>query len=420
MEALIILFGELAFALLAPIFTLFVDLVGAVVSAIAGAFGGAASGTPSASPRLRKAARVTPVVLTSVAVVMILGLGVVNQFFFDDAVRYIFDQAERRSGVVADCDSIDGSLFAGRVQLGDCSIRRTDHPTTTFEIDARRLNVDLRITSLLGEARFDEASVVGLDGWVATRSADTDTPGENADRPRRAFSVDRLQVADTRLRLTGVNKDGNAFELPIEVETRAIEPLRSRYALFDALFRSNARGSFAGAPFRIATAVIDDGRSTSWHAEDVPVASLGTVTGGLLAWFSSGTVDVSVQDEWQIDDNVSIDMDWQLDFADVEVGAPEGTVALTRLAAAPLTRYVNSLDGDFPMSFTMVVNESQFEFQSSLAASGLWDAVGESVNRVLEKFGVLLEDAGNTGNRLKEGTKSVLDRLRQPEDDDRE
>lgn len=113
-------------------------------------------------------------------------------------------------------------------------------------------------------------------------------------------------------------------------------------------------------------------------------------------------------------------MDWRLQFADVEVSAPPGIGALARVASEPLISYVNSLDGEFPLEFQMVVNENQFEFKSSLAAAGLWSAVGESVNKTLGAFGIDLKSSAQTGDAIKEGAKSVLDRLRKPKEEDPE
>ena len=115
--------------------------------------------------------------------------------------------------------------------------------------------------------------------------------------------------------------------------------------------------------------------------------------------------------------NGSVGMRCGLDFTDVAVEAPPGTASLARIAAAPFIRYINRQDGHFPLEFQMVLDESQFEYQSSLAAAGLWTAVGESVNRVLASFGIELEDADETGDTIKERAKSVLERLRKPKDD---
>lgn len=324
--------------------------------------------------------------------------------------------AEKRIGITTICHEIDGSLFAGRVDLRNCTVRRPSHPTSSFDLNVGEVSLDLRVTSLLGTADIEVARVVGLDGWVASdrRMNGQQDNAEQAEKPRRAFVIGDLDVSEVSIKLSGINPDGNPFELPIEIGQIKSQPLRSRLALFDILFRSNLTGSIDGAPFEISTSTIQDGRQTAWRAEQVPVASFGALSGGPLSWFSAGYVDVFVDDQWQRGDSLSIDMDWRLQFEEVEVKAPAGTGALTQIASEPLIRYVNGLDGQFPLEFQMVVNESQFEFKSSLAAAGLWSAVGESVNDILGKFGVDEEKASETGNAIKEGAKSVLDRLRKP------
>lgn len=418
MEALILIFGELVFALLAPFFVIVVELVGSLLG-LTFSFGIGRKTQDVASSRT---ARIIAMGLMTLAALLLSIIWVVNSFYFDSAVRYVFGVAEKRSGIVTSCQTIDGSLFAGRVDLRNCTIRRLSHPTSSFDLSLDEVFLDLRVTSLLGTANIDTARVAGLDGWVGSdrSSRDPEAAAEQVEKPRRAFVIDKLDVSDGRIKLSGTNPDGNAFELPVAISQIRSEPLRSRLALFDIMFRSNLAGSIADAPFEVSTSVIQDGRTTAWRAEQVPVASLGAMIGGPLSWFSSGYVDMFVDDQWQRGDALSIDMDWRLVFADVEVSAPPGTGALGRIASEPLTRYVNGLDGHFPLEFTVVVNESQFEFESSLAAAGLWSAVGDSVNKVLKTFGFDTEKASETGNALKEGAKSVLDRLRKPKDDEPE
>lgn len=416
MEGLILVFGELVFAILTPFVVLVVDLVGSVLG-LTISFG---TGRKTGAVGTGRTARVIALVLLGFATLTLIAIWIVNSFYFENAVRHVFGMAERRSAITTTCESIEGSLFAGRVDLQNCTIRRPSHPASSFDLRVDEVALDLRVTSLLGTASIDVARVVGLHGWI---DSDRSTVGQNdgieqAQKPKRAFVIGDLDVSDVDITLSGTNPDGNRFQLPVEIGQITSQPLRSRLALFDILFRSNSAGSIAGAPFEISSSPIPDGRQTTWRAKQVPVASIGALTGGALSWFTAGTVDVHVDDRWQRADSLSVDMDWKLQFEDVEVNAPTGAGAMTRLASGPLTRYVNGLDGHFPLEFQVVVNESQFEFKSSLAAAGLWSAVGESVNKVLGTLGIDLENASETGNAIKEGAKSVLDRLRKPKSDE--
>jgi len=412
MEALILIFGELVFAILVPFVTLIVDLIGSIIGVIISV------GTGKSADRIltSRLARTIALVLISIAVLILTATWTVNRFFFEETVRYVFGQVEQRAGIETTCQEIDGSLFAGRVDLRNCTIRRPTDPSSSFDLSVDGITVDIRVTSLLGTARIDTARVVGLEGWVKNDRSQVNDLEASArpEKPRRAFVIGDLFVSGTSIELSGINPDGNPFKLPVEIQQIESQPLRSRLALFDILFRSSASGTIAGSPFEISTSPIADGRQTSWRAEKVPVASFGALTGGPLSWFSAGSVDVFVDDQWQRGNSTSIDMDWRLMFSNIEVSAPPGTGALARLASGPLTRYVNSFDGEFPLEFEMVMNENQFEYQSSLAAAGLWTAVGDAVNRTFSAFGIDLGAASDTGDAIKEGAKSVLDRIRKP------
>ena len=418
MEAIALIIGELVFAILAPFVAIAVEAVGAVISALISFL----TGKPTeklASSRFARLVALTLAVLTGLVFGCIL---IINIFFFEDAARFVLGKVESRAGIATECDDIGGSLLFGRVDLRNCSIRRQEHPTSSFELNVSEVSIDLRITSMLGTATLDTARVVGLSGWARSdrSQAPDDRVDSDGERPRREFEVRDLQVTDVRVRLSGSNPDGNRFDVSIDIDQVQVMPLRSRFALFDVLFRSNASGSLDGAPFRLSSSVIPDGRRTEWRAEKVPIASFGSITGGILSWFSSGYVDVYVNDEWERSDATAINMEWDLRFSQIEVTPPPGTGRVARFVTAPLTRYVNSFEGEFPLEFEMVLNEDQFLHQSSLAAAGVWSAIGEAANNALSVIGINLESPEDTGESLKEGMKSILERARKPADQNKE
>lgn len=418
MEALILIFGEMIFALLAPLVAAVVDLIAAILAALF-------SFVPSRrkEPRISSAAaKKILAVLLAIAVVIFGALFVINKFYFADSVRMVFGALERRSAVVTSCEEIEGSVFSGRISLGKCTIVRSEHPNTKFDLELDKVDFDLELGSLFGTADVETAHISGLRGSVNKHQVQVGPESDEVvEKPRRSFVIQDLKIEDVEVDLTGTNKDGGRFELPVHLVSVSSAPLRSRLALFDILFRSNADGEIAGAAFEIRTGGDSNGRQTVWLASDIPVANFGAMAGGVLSWFSNGVVDVYVEDNWRRDGQLEIDMDWRLDFRNVEVQAPDSAGAMTRLATGPIVDYVNSYDGEFPFEFQMTINESQFEYKSSLAAAGLWTAVGESINKVLAGFGIDISDSAlETGEKLKEGAKSVLDRLRKSDDDNKD
>ena len=415
MEALILIFGEMIFALLAPLVAVVVDLIGAILASIFSFFP-----TRHREPRLSSgAARKLLIVLLAIAAVILGALFVVNKFYFAESVRMVFGALEGRAGIETQCSEISGSVFSGQITLGKCKIDRTDHSSSDFQLELDSVDFDLQLSSLLGTAEVQTGHISGLRGSVIRHQAQRDVDNDTVEKPRRAFVIQDLKIEDVAINLSGFNKDGGKFELPVHVTSATSAPLRSRLALFDILFRSNATGDIAGAEFEIETGGDSAGRQTIWRASDVPVANFGEMAGGALSWFHDGVVDVYVEDNWRRDGQLEIDMDWRLGFRDIEVQAPATAGVMTRVATGPIVDYVNSREGEFPFEFQMVINESQFEYKSSLAAAGLWTAVGESVNNILARFGIDVgRSASETGEKLKEEAKSVLDRLRRPKEED--
>lgn len=414
MEALILIFGEMIFAILAPFVAAVVDLIGVILAAIFSFIPGRRQERRVGSGAAKKML----IAFLAVGALIFAMLFVVNTFYFADSVRLVFDALERRSGIETRCSEINGSVFSGKISLDECAVARAGHASADFQLELDSVDIDLQISSLLGTAEVQTAQIAGLRGLVRRHEPAEQVDG-GVEKPRRAFVIQDLTIEGVDVTLSGFNKDGGVFELPVQVNSATSAPLRSRLALFDVLFRSNATGAIAGAEFEIKTAGDSGGRQTVWRASDVPVASFGAMMGGVLSWFSDGVVDVYVEDRWRRGDRLEIDMDWRLGLRDVEVKAPDSAGAMTRLATGPIVAYVNRHDGDFPFEFQLTLNEDQFAYKSSLAAAGLWTVVGESLNNVLTELGIEMpESAEQTGEQLKQGARSLLDRLRKPPEEE--
>ncbi len=189
MEALVLIFGEIIFALLAPLVAVVVDLIGAVLAFIF-----------SFVPFGRKVPRVSGgaakkvlIVLLAIAVVIFGALFVTNKFYFSDSVRMVFGVLERRSGIETSCAEIDGSVFSGQISLGNCRIVRRDHASSEFELELDHVNFDLQLSSLFGTAEVQTANIEGLRGSVNRHQAQADADATR-EKPRRSFVIQELRI----------------------------------------------------------------------------------------------------------------------------------------------------------------------------------------------------------------------------------
>ena len=445
MEIIVLILGEMIFALLAPLFMIIAELMLAAVAALLGLVGVAipkgrrrgSSGRltrPPMSPGAKRALKIAASVAIVISLTTAGSLWILNRFYFSESVEFVFSTLEKRTGISTTCRQASGSVWKGKIRLEDCQTARKQHPNTRFELDIESLAFDLNVTSLFGEAQVKSATIVGVSGWLERQhpQEDESTDRKTVIKPRRSFNADELLIRDLRIALSGKNRDGKAFAFDIRVDSLSSKPLRSRLALFDVLFRSNASGEIAGAPFSIKTDQYAGGRTTQWRADRLPVARLGSIAGGALAWFSRGEVDIVVDDSWGVrqrdnplqltigedygftfNSKVSIDMDWNLNFRDIEVAAPAGTGMMAKLVSKPLARYVNSHSGVFPMRFSLIINEDQFEYSQSLAAAGFWPALSDAIGAYFRNLGVELRPLSNQEkDLLKKGSKMLIDRLR--------
>ncbi|MBL8974461.1 MAG: hypothetical protein JNK56_27955, partial [Myxococcales bacterium] len=186
---------------------------------------------------------------------LLLGLLLIDVLLFAPALRIALDQIELRSGVDINFQRARGSLFTGRLELGDVSVRRGGGGLE-FSLTVRELVVDVDMLGLLHEhLPIAELRADGVRGSLVRREA-------GAPGPSRPFVISRLELSDVQLdfadTITAPFRD-----LPLEFAALKIGPLRSDYAMLDVLCGSEARGSARGYSFGAA--------ASSWQARGIPI-----------------------------------------------------------------------------------------------------------------------------------------------------
>lgn len=308
-----------------------------------------------------------------------------NFVFFEPIARWAVASMETRTGIRTDFSSATGNFFTGRIDLRGVKMTRPAGDKGGFDITARRVKIDLDIPGILSSpSAVDSVHITGIEGRIEhrprSRSRRSGRPsvGERIEklRTRKSFVVRDLRLDDIRLSLTRAG----APATDIVIDRLSSQPMRSRFALFDVLFRSNATGSVAGRPFTIATRTVDGGRETKWNMDGLPVdVAARFFTAPPIGWLTEGTMDVRVIDRWRLAEAAEIDMDWRFVLRDGRATIPETVSAPIRAAARPAVNYINSREAPLDIGFTLTMKEAQFDGAASLDAAGLWRAVVEGV-----------------------------------------
>lgn len=319
----------------------------------------------------------------AVFAVIVTVLTVGNIFFFEPIAQWAVASMETRTGIRTTFASASGNLFTGKIDLRGVTMKRPAGKKSGFDIAARRVAIDLDIPGILASpSMVDSVHISGVEGRVGhrprargNRRTGTGRAVEKL-RARKSFVVRDLRLDDIRLSLDRPSAPATR----VVINRLASRPMRSRFALIDVLFSSNATGSVAGRPFTIATRTVDGGRETKWNMDGLPVdVAARFFTAPPIGWLTEGTMDVRVTDRWRLAEAAEIDMDWRFVLRNGRAAIPETVSAPIRAAARPAVNYINSREAPLDINFTLTMREAQFEGAASLDAAGLWRAAVEGV-----------------------------------------
>ncbi len=344
---------------------------------------------------LHRVVKLSAAIFASISLILVLA----NLFFFEPTVRLIAAQVAQQKGMQISFESAQGNLFAGLVELRGLTVKTENGRKADYDLRADHVLVDLDVYSLLFSPVIIEQLVVdGVSGDVKSKAQPPQAQSARSDplKPKKSFVISNMSVRNVTLKLL----KGEAEPLTLTLRSIESQPFRSQYAIFDAFFRSNITGDLDGHTIQITSQDTGNGRETQWRLEDFPAGVIARyVDKAPINWFAQGSLDVLVEDRWTLGDHAEIEMDWSLTLNDVRVEPPQNATILQRTASAPIVNYINGREGPLDLSFSLLMNEDEFESTSSLGAAGLWDAAVEALARTLA------ERTGEKAEAVKEGVK---------------
>jgi hypothetical protein len=438
MEALVILLAEFLVAFVVPAITLAVEIVAILIGLLIELaawllFGKRRAASPvrtiaSAVSAWRGKATVgrferwSVIVrpMTAVAfvglVLTVSGLILVNTLFFEPTIRQVVGFVAKRTGTELEFKTVSGNLFTGRFAFENVSARRVSDSKASFDLKVASLSgeIDLR-TLLLGPISFERLSVDTVSGTF--RAQEKRGSGDNAlddgrERTKRRFRIEDLTLRDVNVALS----KGDGAPVALSLKSVTSTPLRSNFAVFDLLFRSNVAGQIDGHDLVISVRNTDGGRITQWRMPDLPIASVSRfVTKPPIGWLHEGTLNISVDDRWVLARQAEIDMDWEIRMRGARAEPRKGASMLERTFALPIIAYINSKDGNIDLRFKLVMNESQFEDVLSPDAGILWNTLVRSMSKAITTgTGTKAEDVERDVDAGLKGFRGFLDKIRKP------
>ena len=276
-----------------------------------------------------------------------LTLFVINQWFLNDIAQGLLVRQRDQTGIAITAKTIDGNLFTGKFTASGIIVKRGNHPAGLIDLSVGQVTLSMPVWRIFAHViAIDVITVDGVQGKYergipgqapAVKQKDDgvisiEDDGEKTSltvkiekKKRREFQVSALTINNVNVNYTDHTRK-HPLSIPVTIEKLTANPLRNRWAIFDVLFRANANGTIAGRPFRLTTTGDDLGRSTTWTADDLPVALLAHHIGGPFTLLNDGTCYVRVTDRWQMsNDQRMIVMDWSMVLNHVTAAVPEST-----------------------------------------------------------------------------------------------
>lgn len=440
MEALIILFGEF---LLLPI-TAGVSVLGSFVGSIIGIIGQLVFGiTPrqkEKEPQPKDPIRIPQKLIKwfcgislSIFGLLVAGLLVLNVFFLEATIRFAADKAEEHTGIQIDYEFNEGNLFTGYFAFGSVYIENTSQEAGKLKAEINSIEANLPITRLiLGSREVEslEVSDAQIEYHLAKKTesetsarrfeigASVTLEGKPVDgvavtkRPS-LLNTPSYRINELKLDQISVNVVDESSAEPtaynIEIERCHASPLRSHFAIFDILFRTNLTATLNGSVLEILNTETNGIRTTKWATQDVPAEILASLVGGPFSLFESGSVDFEIHDEWEVKNIENISMEWTIRVRDARATLPEGVPSMLQPVAQVWVNNINSNQQDWEFGFELELSEDRFHGASSLNATQIWkDSVPVVLKQIADFSGIEESAIKDTTGKAFEKFKGFL------------
>ncbi len=275
--------------------------------------------------------------------------------YFEQTVRWIANWQTSKTRVQLSFDSVEGSFLKRQFMFQTLHIvRPPEQGDTGFDVNIAQVNGSFEGAFFTIPKSMSELILEGVQGelHLPERSDSVSrTPGKlSLDlilQRKPSFTVRKLVLRNANLEIFSPEK---THLTTITVQEWISAPLRSRYAAFDLLFRSNLDASVGETNITIRTSGEHQARETFWRITPIPISPVTDFLGPPFDIVQNGEAHLEIHDQWSLaDDSLFIDSRWNLGLRNLTLEPDDGGNFLSRFrqsaAAGILRRYLEKNDG---------------------------------------------------------------------------
>lgn len=322
----------------------------------------------------------------------LIGLVAIEFIGADPMLRWALKDLKPKTGIELTFDQVSGGFLRGNLEATNIKLKRVEDKYSNFDLACDKATCHFSIWTILwSRTSFESVTLEHVTGRYERVSSRE--PRAN----QKTFEIYKFMATNCDLEIIDHTASGESAPYTIRIATFESERMRSRWVMFDTLFRSNIVGTVEGRPISITSQRKETGYEVHWNADRLPVAIVGDYLKGPFRWIDEGSVDVVMTADVPADGTRKgiLAMKWELAFHEIHAGLPDGmnlamrTVA--QVAVNELNRKIDGLKIAFDAKLPMV--NGNVLINSDVVLESLWKAISTAArDSLLEKLGVKLED----------------------------
>ncbi|MDO5581520.1 MAG: hypothetical protein Q4G69_10305 [Planctomycetia bacterium] len=277
-----------------------------------------------------------------------------NSFFVSSAARMLLVPIEKKTGYEIRFEKAKGDLFSGKIELDTVSVVRKDHLVSQVDLKIKEVMVDISWSDLKEKRLvFEKVDLDHITGrWEQIAKPDK-------LKPRRDYLIHDLDLSDVQIDFEDRSNAIHPFDLKLRINSAQVHSMRSDWAIYDFLSRSNVLGTVNEIPFQI----VSTSGENQCRMSDIPADGIFAFTGNLLNYVDTGKLDVQIIQKPLPEGK--IDMEWSLLLRDYSVRIPDSGNSKIRIALIPLQVFMKEKAKDLPLNFHFRLEEKIFRYSSS-------------------------------------------------------
>lgn len=304
-------------------------------------------------------------------IVTVVAIPALNVLLFEHCLRLALRGVEKSHGIVVTYQAAEGNWLKGRAELREARLERRGHIISDFDLTVDRLYVDADAGKVIsGEFAIETVVASSVRGQYTKNAKRNSTQSR-----RQPYTIDRLTIEDAKFEFVDRSRPPRVMSVPLQLTSLEVDNYRSRWALFDVLFRSQTRGTVYGRPFEITSREAAEAHESVFKVTDLPLELVGQRVRAPLGGRVDGFVDANIRTTWQ-DESTELKMHCSLLAHNFTLYMPNGP--LQRAAGSAMASRVPRT---MPMEFDLAMNKSTFDGQTSLLATGILESIGNEASR---------------------------------------